>query len=329
MEQTVLFYENFITEETDGTLKFYPSVSPENSPMNFFTKPEHHTTAHICPTTINATMDIAIFKELITNMLEISKDTGLYADKAAQWENMLSRLPEYQVNADGAIKEWIHPDMIDRYGHRHISHVYSIFPGVEYVKDIHDPDMIAAFKKAVDLRELGSQTGWSFAHMSSIYARFGEGEKAFECIGNLTRACLLNNLFTLHNDWRRMGLSWNMGGKMAPVQMDANMGIVNAIQEMLLFVSKDNLKILPALPEALSKGSVRDLRFPGGQVSFVWDITQALFTMEITACRACEFNLILPSLPSIRPEYTLSNGITAKAGKIIKLCMGAGDRVTI
>jgi len=317
MEQTALFYENFITFETDGRIKFYPSVSPENSPMNFFTDLAAHKTPHVCPTVINATMDVSIFKELFTNLIAIAQQKGNNAAQIEKWQDLITRLPAYTTNSDGAIKEWLHPDLTDRYAHRHISHVYSVFPGTEIVDGRDDADLVAAFKQAVDLRELGAQTGWSFSHMSSIYARFGEGDKALECIETLSRAMLLNNLFTLHNDWRKMGLSWNQG-KTAPVQLDANMGIVNALQEMLLFVSEDMIKILPALPALMKKGTVRGLSFPNGSIDFAWDADIQHLSVRITATRDCTFSLMLPE---IKDAYVLKNGDVIKAKTLYEITL--------
>jgi len=301
MEQALLFYENFVTQNPDGTIKIYPSVSPENTPQSFYTSPECYAIGHLCPTTINATMDIAVLKELLTNMLDIANTKNMYTEKVAKWQDMLDRIPPYEVNEDGAVKEWMGDIFTDRYDHRHISHIYPLFPSTEYVSGVSDPDMVQAFERAVDLRILGAQTGWSFSHMASIYARFGRSDKVMECLDNLSRACLVDNLTTLHNDWRRMGLSMNLGnGKQAPTQLDANMGIVNAVQEMLLFVSKDTIKILPALPKDFPKGSVRGLRFPYGSVNFEWDTAADMLQVEITADCDCEINLILPSSEAVK-----------------------------
>ena len=77
------------------------------------------------------------------------------------------------VNADGAIKEWMHPALEDHYHHRHLSHLYPVFPGDEV--GLRDP-RLPAFARAADLRELGGQSGWSLTHMANIYARLGRGD---------------------------------------------------------------------------------------------------------------------------------------------------------
>ena len=305
MEQTLTFYEQFVVIDEHGEIKIYPSVSPENTPENFYQTPEDYNTGHLCPTTINATMDLAILKELLTNMISLATEKNLYAHKIPQWEDMLARIPSYAVNQDGAMKEWAHPQFTDRYEHRHVSHIYPIFPGTEHVSGISDPDIIQAFETAVDLRVLGAQTGWSFSHMASIYARFGRPDKVMECLENLSRGCLLKNLTTLHNDWRRMGLSMNLNnGKWAPTQLDANMGIVNAVQEMLLFVSNKTMKILPALPEDFPKGSVKNMRFPYGRISFAWDVKAGYLNVEITGTEDGEIYIMFPEFAN-REHKTL------------------------
>jgi alpha-L-fucosidase 2 len=303
MENALTFYEEYLVMDSNGYYKIYPSVSPENSPKNFFTEPIHERMPHICPSVINATMDFAIIKELLINMLEVSEKYDLYKEKKEKWKELLSHIPPYEKNEDGAIKEWMHKDLQDRYNHRHISHIYPVFPGTEYIYGRDDEDILAAFELAVNKRVLGSQTGWSFSHMASIYARFEKAEKAMDCLRNLAKSCLLKNLMTLHNDWRRMGLTMNLGeGHKAPMQLDANMGIVNALQEMLLYVSKDLVKVLPACPNKFSKGSVKGFRFCTGEIDFSWDKELGKFSSELKAKRETNITLLLPE---ICEEYEL------------------------
>ncbi|HAN44886.1 MAG TPA: alpha-L-fucosidase, partial [Ruminococcaceae bacterium] len=298
MEKAIDFYEAYLVlDPKTGFYKIYPSVSPENSPKNFFTKPEHERMPHICPSAINATMDFAIIKELVANMLEVSCAIGVNADKIDRWREMLGHIPQYQINIDGAVKEWMCDEFIDRYSHRHISHIYPVFPGREYIKGRDNEHMLAAFEQAVNKRVLGSQTGWSFSHMACIYARFEKGEAALNCLKNLAKSCLLKNFMTLHNDWRRMGITMNLGdGNTAPMQLDANMGIVNALQEMLLFVSDSIIKLLPACPAQFGRGRVTGLRFCTGKVSFCWDKELKMFSCKLEAERDTNILLVMPDI---------------------------------
>jgi alpha-L-fucosidase 2 len=181
------------------------------------------------------------------------------------------------LNEDGAVKEWMHPDIKDNYHHRHLSHIYPVFPGTE-VTAHNAPDLFAAFRKAVSLRKLGSQSGWSLTHMASIYARIGEAEKSLECLDMMAKGVVMDSLLTTHNDWRNMGMTMTWGGD-ATEQLDANFGAVNAIQEMLFCWQREALSILPALPARLSHGDVRGMVFPDGTLDMTW---QADGTVDVT-----------------------------------------------
>lgn len=290
MREIALFYEDFVTVDENGYYKYYPSVSPENTPENYYPK-EGEPIAHPMPTTINSTMDIAIMKDVLTNLIEGSQISGVYEDEVAGWKDMLTHIPNYKINEDGAVREWIHPDFDDNYNHRHLSHIYPLFPGKEINKK-NNPKLFNAFDTAVKKRLLGAQTGWSFTHMASVYARLGHGDDALECLETLSRCCLLNNFYTLHNDWRNMGASMNV--KSAPVQMDANMGWVNAIQEMLFYSSPKLVSFLPARPKKWTSGKVSDFRFCTGRASFTWNINTGLFTAELKADRDTEVLISLP-----------------------------------
>jgi alpha-L-fucosidase 2 len=263
--------------------------------------------AHPMPTTINATMEVAILKELLGHLMEGSRALGGDAGEIGEWSAMLERLPAYRINGDGAVCEWIHKDFEDRYTHRHLSHLYPVFPGHEVTRE-NDPELFGAFETAVQKREIGAQSGWSLAHMAAVYARLGDGASSLECLDLLTRASLLPNFFTLHNDWRGMGVSMNM--PTAPVQLDASMGVVNAVQEMLLQVSPSLVKLLPALPERWKRGKLTDWRFHTGRVSMEWDRETGRFCAEFTADRDTEVVVRLP-------DWAVSAGIVLPGGAAV------------
>lgn len=323
MYEVALFYEDFLVKEGDN-YKCYPSVSPENTPVNFMPT-DGKPMAHPMPTTINATMDIAIIKELFTNLIHSADIVGQYKEKVALWQDILNHLPAYAINEDGAVKEWIEPIFEDRYDHRHLSHLYPVFPNSE-INEENNQTLYQAFKVAVEKRKLGAQTGWSFMHMAAIYARFGNADKALECMDLLAQSGLLNNFYTLHNDWRNTGVSLNM--QEAPIQMDANMGWTNAVQEMLLYNSQTLIKLLPALPKRWSSGKARDWHFMGGTLSFTW--SEESFEVIFKINRETKTSVKLPGLFS---NYTVN--INENAGTLwdqkdlYQLVVKPGDVVTI
>ncbi|WNQ13302.1 glycoside hydrolase N-terminal domain-containing protein [Paenibacillus aurantius] len=325
MREVLAFYKDFLVQEENGQYKLYPSVSPENTPLNHMPA-DGKPLAHPMPTTINATMDVAIVKELLRNLIRAGRASGCREEELAEWRAMLERLPAYRINDEGAAAEWIHPDFEDRYAHRHLSHLYPVFPGDEISRE-SDPEAFQSFAKAVDKRELGAQTGWSLAHMAAIYARLGDGDRSLECLDVLARTCLLPNLFTLHNDWRGMGASLPM--PTAPVQLDASLGWVNAVQEMLLQVQPGMIKLLPALPDRLAKGKLADWRFYTGRLSLEWDTAAGIFLAELTAERDTETTV---KLPGGFPPFTWSGeGIEPSplGGSFYVVKMKRGEKVQV
>jgi alpha-L-fucosidase 2 len=127
--------------------------------------------------------------------------------------------------------------------------------------------------------------------MASIYARMGEGERSVTCLDVMAKSVVMDSLMTTHNDWRNMGITLEWEGE-AFVQLDADFGMVNALQEMVFCYQKDALSILPALPERLTHGSVRGLVFPAGTVNMAWT-EEGTVTVTVTACRDVDTSVLL------------------------------------
>ena len=85
---------------------------------------------HPNPVVWNSTMDFAIVKELLSNLLSVSDEFGLDDTRVALWRSILSDMPDYMVNGDGALREWMDERLDDFYMHRHLSHLYPLFPGM-------------------------------------------------------------------------------------------------------------------------------------------------------------------------------------------------------
>jgi alpha-L-fucosidase 2 len=261
MKEVALFYEDFAVTGEDGKLITLPSDSPENFPAGRKTQ--------LC---ISSTIDMAIIKELLTNLVDACTYLKIEKDGIKRWKTMLSKIPDYQINEDGAMKEWLHPDFIDNYHHRHQSHIYPLFPGFEITME-NNPRLFEACRVAVEKRlviGLQSQTGWSLAHIANIYARLNDGQRAWDCLNLLSRSTVGKNLFTYHNDYRYMNISSSSAG-WPPFQIDANLGWSAATLEMLVYSNKDMIKILPALPKEWADGSIRGLKCRGNfEVDIEW-----------------------------------------------------------
>ena len=268
MRECAEFYEDFLVYDENGFLKSYPADSPENRPNGDFPG------AGTISVSINPTMDFALVKELLTNLTSIAKENGILEEKLPLWDKMLKAIPEYQINEDGALCEWLHPDFKDNYHHRHQSHIYPLFPGLEIDEDSRE--LFEAMHIAVEKRlviGLKEQTGWSLAHMANIFARLNDGQGAIRCLKLLLRFCTGANLFTYHNDWRNMGVTLKfIHGDKPPFQIDANMGFTAAVYEMLAYSTPGKLRLLPALPTEWASGEATGLGTRCGvTVDVKWD----------------------------------------------------------
>lgn len=298
MKEVALFYEDYIVKDKNGQNMLFPSQSPENQPDNMVViDPETGRKTNI-KVQINSTIAVAISKEVLGNLIDSCELLGVEEVGVKRWKALLDDMPEYQINEDGALKEWLHPDFDDNYSHRHQSHIYPVFPGQEITEE-SNLELYEATKVAIEKRlriGLQSQTGWSLAHMANVYARLGDGERAIEALNILSRSCLGQNLFTYHNDWRKMGVTMDFGwGLGTPFQMDANFGIPAAITEMLCGGNSEIMRILPALPKEWRTGEFHDvLTRAGVKTSASWDMDEKNLKISLSAERNTTFDLKLP-----------------------------------
>lgn len=288
LREVALFYRDFFIEDENGLYISMPSNSPENVP------PQHEqrqsgqmagTRGKRISVAINATMDFAIAKEVLTNLIAGYSALGRKSEELDVWREMLTKIPPYEINRDGALREWMHPDFPDNYEHRHESHIYPVFPGFELARDA-TPELFEACRIALDKRKvigLKDQTGWSLAHMANARARLGQGEKAHRALEILAQTCIGANLFTYHNDYRHMGPTVTMkrGGR-PPFQIDANFGWTAAMLEMFAFSKPGLIRILPALPKAWTQGRIENLCCRGGiTLTIDWDQDKGRVEVEL------------------------------------------------
>ena len=287
MSNIIDFYEDYLSIEKDGKYVFVPSYSPENTPSV-------PNASSMC---LNATMDVAIAKEVICNMIYACEYLGIKKEEVVKWKKMQGKMPEYMINEDGAFKEWLHEDLKDNYNHRHQSHIYPVFPGFEITKE-NDSVNYAAICKAVEKRlfvGFSDQTGWSYAHMANIYARLENGSRAYECLSNLVRSCVKSNLFTYHNDWRGQGVTTDWFAGNPPFQIDANFGFTAAVLEMLIFSKPGFIRILPAIVPDWNKGTVKGLCTRCACTADIdWNLTEKHITIKLVPLKDASIEIEIP-----------------------------------
>lgn len=258
LEEVAKFYISYCTI-IDGTCHFIPSFSPENEPKIRRSGAENADNAPSI-LSVDSTFDVAVAREVFTNLIKAYEVLGR---DSAEYKRMLDMMPEYKINSDGALKEWLRDELEDNYEHRHISHIYPFFPGSE-IHEYNNKPLFEAVKTATLKRlvvGLTSQSGWSLTHLATVFARLGMGEEAYTCLKILLRTVVMNNLLTRHNDYRPQGNSiyWEFN----PFQIDAALGFANVIAEMFVYSGDGYIKIAPAVPELFKNAKISGLAAKG------------------------------------------------------------------
>ncbi|WP_183572378.1 glycosyl hydrolase family 95 catalytic domain-containing protein [Mucilaginibacter sp. X5P1] len=257
---SALFYNSILVKDPKTG---WQVTSPSSSPENSFYLPNGKT-ASIC---MGATIDNQIIRELFNNVITASKILGKDEVFRAQLSAKLKELPPPGViSKDGRIQEWLEDYKETDPQHRHVSHLYGLFPASLITPDA-TPKLAEAAKKTLDVRG-DDGPSWSIAYKILWWARLHDGDRAFKLYKELMKPTLRIDI----NYGSGGGIYPNLLSAGPPFQIDGNFGAAAGIAEMLIQSHAGYIELIPAIPnEWKATGEVTGLRARGNfTVDFKW-----------------------------------------------------------
>ena len=256
MKEAAKFYLSVMIED-NGELILCPSSSPENAYYGDDGK-KHALTK-------KATMSQAIIYELLTNCLKSCRILGIDADFAARLQEALDKIHPHAIGADGRLLEWDKDYEDAEVHHRHVSHLYGLFPG-EQITCEATPELAEACKKTLEVRG-DAGTGWSLGWKVNLWAKLKDGDRTLKLVHDQ-----LTYVSSTETKYAGMGGTYpNMLDAHPPFQIDGNFGVTSGIAQMFMQHENGKILILPALPSSFADGEIRGLHTKGKvTVSIRW-----------------------------------------------------------
>ena len=251
MKEAALFWLDYLQPHTVNGKEYLvsaPSVSPEHGPFSF-----------------GATMDHQIALELFSNTLSAAKIVGDDVEFSKELEHAIDKMYPMEVGRWGQLKEWVNDIDDPNNHHRHVSHLYGLFPA-SLISVRNTPNLAEAAKKSLVARG-DISTGWSMAWKINLWAMLQNGERSWNLITKLIRP-----VPTASKSGFSGGLYWNLLDAHPPFQIDGNFGFTAGVTNMLCQSVDDYIEILPALPQSWSSGSIKGIKAVGNfELDIQWE----------------------------------------------------------
>ncbi|MFJ3666727.1 glycosyl hydrolase family 95 catalytic domain-containing protein [Streptomyces sp. NPDC090106] len=260
LAEVALFYEDFLTRTDDaGHLVVVPSYSPENRPANASWG------------ALNAAMDLSAARHALLTA------AAHHPDRAARWTALADRLPPHRINDDGALAEWAWPGLADTYDHRHLSHLYGVWP-LDEINPYDTPGLATAAHRALQLRGAENDSAHGHLHHALVAARLRDADRVAHALGQVLKGDFFHtSLMSAHYPDRDV------------YNADAAHTLPAVLVEMLVQSTPDRLVLLPALPAAHPTGRVTGLRTRfGAELDLTWTPHRATAVLRPTRTHRVE-----------------------------------------